>query len=276
MSFPSRPIAFVLTASNHGSMIVNRNDFHMINAENIYGVGFQILNDSCFDPEEVDFALVLLNCRRRHFGNGVVAIDGGANIGVHTVEWARHMHGWGRVIGFEAQEIVYYALAGNVALNNCLNARVRLAALGEFCGELDVPQPDYLKPASFGSLELRRKEYIEFIGQDVSYDVEACSKVPMVNLESLGLERLDLLKLDVEGMELDVLRGGKSVLDFYHPIIIIEIIKSDSDAIAAFLSDLDYRMFAMGINMLAIHSSDPTLEQIQQSSDQLSLTDEPV
>ena len=39
-----------------------------------------------------------------YFGDGVMAIDCGANVGVHTLEWSRLMYGWGEVIAFEAQE----------------------------------------------------------------------------------------------------------------------------------------------------------------------------
>jgi FkbM family methyltransferase len=262
MSFPNRPIAFVLAASNHGSMIVNRNDYHLVDGRNGYGVGFQILGNSCFDQSEIQFALVLLDCRRRYFGDGIVALDGGANIGVHSVEWARHMYGWGSVMSFEAQEIVYYALAGNIAVNNCLNARVRLAALGEFSGELVVPQPDYFTPASYGSLELRHREGNEFIGQRVSYETSSGSTVPMVNLDSLRLDRLDMVKLDVEGMELEVLRGGRDVLGRHRPVMLIEVIKSDRAAIDAFLIELGYRTFPAGLNILAVHATDPTLQQI--------------
>jgi FkbM family methyltransferase len=271
MSFPARPIAFVLTACDHGSMIVNRNDYHMVDADRGFGVGFQIFNNSSFDASEVELALALLNRRRQHFGDGVVAIDGGANIGVHTVEWARCMYRWGRVTAFEAQEIVFYALAGNVALNNCLNARVRLAALGESCGELAVPQPDYFMPASFGSLELRKRADTEFIGQQISYEAGASTMVPMVNLDSLGLGRLDLVKLDVEGMELEALRGGRNVLARHRPIVLVEVIKSDRTALEAFLAELGYRMFLIGINMLAVHAADPTLQQIELKDDRLFL-----
>ncbi len=251
-------------------MIVNRNDYQMADANQGYGVGFQILESSCFDAEEVGLVLTLLGRRRQHFGEGVVAIDGGANIGVHTVEWARYMHGWGQVLAFEAQEVVFYALAGNVALNNCLNARVRLAALGERRGEILVPQPDYFRPASFGSLELRRHRDNEFIGQPVDYENGVA--VPVVNLDSLDLPRLDLLKLDVEGMELEMLRGALGVLGRCRPILIIEVIKSDPAALEALVTGLGYRVFPIGINMLAVHSSDPTLLQIRQTDQQLHLT----
>jgi FkbM family methyltransferase len=202
-------------------MIVNRNDFAINPDGGMYGVGFQLLTASQFDLNEIKLALLILDLRRRHFGDGVIAIDGGANIGVHTIEWSRHMYGWGEVHSFEAQEAVYYALAGNIALNNCMNVRARLTALGESCGEMIVPRPDYTRPASFGSLELRQRENTEAIGQPISYDTQDGVKVPVIDLPSLSLNRLDFLKLDVEGMELDVLRGARAVLDQHRPVMLI-------------------------------------------------------
>ena len=122
MSSPTqRPIAFVLATTNHGSMLVNRHDYRIV-GQGGYGVGFQLLNTSSFDPDEVNIVLQLLQSRRKHYGEGVVALDCGANIGVHTIEWSKLMHGWGHVMAFEAQERVFYALAGNITLNNCFNA----------------------------------------------------------------------------------------------------------------------------------------------------------
>jgi FkbM family methyltransferase len=83
----------------------------------------------------VDFAAGLLTLRRQYYGDGVVAIDCGANIGVFTLEWARAMTGWGSVIAVEAQERIYYALAGNIAINNCFNARAVLAAVADKPGK---------------------------------------------------------------------------------------------------------------------------------------------
>src|SRR5689334_1513572 len=114
MSNPKRKIAFVLAASDHGTMIVNRLDYRMVKENAGFGVGFQILETSSFDASEVDTALGLLELRRKYFGDGVVALDCGANIGVHTVEWAKRMTGWGMVKAFEAQERIFYALAGNI------------------------------------------------------------------------------------------------------------------------------------------------------------------
>lgn len=266
MSLPKRPIAYVLAATNHGSMIVNRHDYAQPTPDTAFGVGAQLLGQSCFDPEEIELALGLLNARREFFGPGVVAVDGGANVGVHTLEWARHMHGWGRVLAFEAQEPVFYALAGNIALNNCWNATARWAALGEHEGFIDVPEPDYLRPGSFGSLELRQRARNEFIGQEVSYEVEDCVRTSMQTVDGLGLERLDFLKLDVEGMELEVLRGARATLERCKPVVMAEVIKSDRAALSALLEALGYGLIAegMGINILALHATDRTRERLHR------------
>src|SRR5258708_34862727 len=94
----------------------------MIDSQRGYGVGFQILETAAFDPMEVKLAVELLSFRRRHYGDGVVAIDCGANIGVHTIERASAMTGWGSVLPIEAQERVNYALAGTTAINHAFNA----------------------------------------------------------------------------------------------------------------------------------------------------------
>ena len=165
-----------------------------------FGVGFQILERAAFDPQEVEMAVRLLEFRRKNYGDGVLGIDCGANIGVHTVEWAIAMTGWGSVIAIEAQERLYYALAGNIAINNCFNAIAMNAAVSSEPGIMNIPVPDYFKPSSFGSLELKPRADTEFIGQPIDYG----NTVPVqkISIDALGLPRVDFIKLDVEGMEL--------------------------------------------------------------------------
>ncbi len=267
-----RPLPFVLAATNHGSMILNRNDYRMVDANSGYGVGFQLLNTSCFDPEEIGFAVALLNLRQKYFGKGVVAIDGGANIGVHTIEWAKHMHGWGTVHAFEAQEKIYYALAGNIAINNCLNASAHFAALGAQSGELKIPVPNYLVPASFGSLELKQNKTNEFIGQSIDYSEAAMQTVALKTIDAFNWPRVDLIKIDVEGMEVDVLLGAEKTIQHTKPIMMIEIIKTDKILVETFLTQHGYRMYPMGINLLAVHETDPANQNLKLSDTGLNLT----
>lgn len=262
----------MLASTNHGSLIVNRNDYHMVDDTQGYGVGWHILCSSSYEAEELSLLLALLDRRHRHFGDEVVAVDGGANIGVHTVEFAKHMYGWGRVLAFEAQELVFYALAGNVALNNCANARARLAALGEKSGEIRVPELDPFLPASFGSLALRDHADNPFIGQEILYDREAGNAVPVITLDSLELERVDLVKLDIEGMESEALRGGRATLERHRPILHVEANRPGARAeLEKFVATLGYRAWPMGLNLLAVHENDPTLGQISVTDGRMSL-----
>lgn len=259
--FTPHPIAYVLASADHGTMIVNRNDFST-NGQRGYGVGFEIFQTSAFSLGLLDLTFNLLQMRRQCYGDGVIAIDCGANIGVFTIEWARLMRGWGEIIAFEAQERVYYALAGNVAINNCFNARVVWAAVGAQSGSIGVPIPNYLKPSSFGSLEIRKTENTEFIGQAIDYSPEKLQQTRMTTLDELNLQRLDFIKIDIEGMEMDALTGARETLKRTRPQLIIEKIKSDEAALKHFLSALDYRIFVLGSELLAVHQDDPALTNL--------------
>jgi FkbM family methyltransferase len=267
MRNPPRKVTFVLTSTEHGTMIVNRFDYHMRDASDGFGVGFQLLRDGSYDVAEVETALWLLALRRQHFGDGVVALDCGANIGVHTVEWAKRANGWGEVIAIEAQERVYYALAGNIAINNCLNARAIHAAVGAHSGTMRIPTPDYLSPGSFGSLELRHGEGNEFIGQPIDYSDAAAVEIKTITIDSLNLARLDLLKIDIEGMELEALAGAADCLARCRPVLIVEATKSDRGRLRETLQQHGYRLFEAGINLLAIHGEDKTLDDFQSGNE---------
>jgi FkbM family methyltransferase len=258
----SRKIAFVLASSDHGTMIVNRFDYHMVEADRGFGVGFDLLNTSSFDPVSVEMTTSLLKLRRHHFGDGVTAIDCGANIGVFTVEWARAMTGWGNAIAIEAQERVFYALAGNIAINNCFNARAIFAAASDQAGVMKAPQLDHTRPASFGSVEIKRREHTEFAGQAIDYDAPG-GEIPCITLDSLNLPRVDFIKIDVEGMEMNVLAGAAALIAKHRPAMVVEYIKTDAEKLRQWLAALDYRVFTSGINFVAIHNGDPGLASIQ-------------
>lgn len=258
-----KPAPFVILSTGHGTMIVNRNDAHMTGPKEGFGVGMQLFQAELFDAAEVDMALELLKLRRAYHGDGVVAIDCGANLGVHTIEWARTMTGWGKVIAFEPQEWIYYALAGNLAINNCFNARALHAAVGAESGAMEIPVLDYTQPGSYGSLELRPGEGPpEFMGQTVDYEAGPKSVVSLMALDDLGCERVDFVKLDVEGMELDALRGARRILETLKPILLVEHIKAPPGALQAYLQGLGYHCIMTPMNILAVHKSDPGLEAV--------------
>jgi FkbM family methyltransferase len=256
-----RKLAFVLASTNQGTMLVNRFDYRMVDQHRGFGVGFQLLETASFDPLEVKLATQLLTLRRKYFGDGVVAIDCGANIGVHTVEWANLMVGWGSVLAIEAQERIFYALAGNVTINNCFNAAVINAAVSSEGGTLSIPRPNYMVPSSFGSLELRQRPTNEFIGQQIDY-VGNTVEVRKLPLDEFQLARCDLIKIDIEGMELEALEGAKATIERCRPAMLIEKIKADAGLLRQWLETRGYKVMEAGINILAVHATDRTLNEI--------------
>ena len=262
MPNPPRKLAFIVAATDHGTMIVNQFDRHQTQSNQAYGVGFQLLENASYDRDQVNVLLRLLDLRRQHYGDGVVMADCGANVGVQTIECAKHANGWGEVLAFEAQERIYYALAGNIAINNCFNARAIHAAIASESGAMKIPSPNYLVPASFGSLELRKRDNTEFIGQRIDYSESKLIEVRAITLDSLNFARLDLIKIDVEGMELDVLAGGAKCIGTLHPILVVEAIKTDRAELRTWLEALGYAVLVGPMNFLAIHKDDKTRTQV--------------
>lgn len=258
MSVLERPrVAFVLAGTDHGTMIVNRLDWYEKEDGGAIGVGLALLNNGSYAATETRFLAELLTGLRETRGDGVVALDVGANIGTFTIAWAQHMEGWGRVLAFEAQERVYYALAGNVALNNCFNAQAIAAAVGAKGGTIEVPILDYQLPANSGGLSLRPGPHNK-PGQPI--DLDNSQTTIMLTLDDLE-GRVDLIKIDVEGMEPEVLTGARRTIAAHHPVIFAEHTICGVDAIKAHLPG--YRFVEAGMDTLAMPEGDPLWDRIR-------------
>jgi FkbM family methyltransferase len=260
-----RPQAYTVVSTDHGSMIVNRFDYKMIDDQHGYGVGFQLLNTGQYDMTEVGLCKFLLNKCLEENGPGVVAIDCGANIGVHTIEWAKMLFNKGSVIAFEPQEQVYYALCGNIAINNCFNVTAYNSAVGDVDEVISIPKPNYFQPGTFGSMELKQHDKSEDIGQSL----QATTKVEQICLDSLPVGRVDFLKIDVEGMEFEALAGAERIIKTYKPIMLIEVIKIDQDKMKAYLDGIGYEYHVFGGNFLAVHKSAKIASSITSENGQL-------
>jgi FkbM family methyltransferase len=237
-----RKLAFVLASSNHGTMIVNRLD-HSATDGNA-GVGNHLLEKAGVDSLAVELGEHLLAQRRRIHGDGAVAIDCGANIGAHTIEWAVAMTGWGSVIAVEAQERIYYALAGNIAINNCFNAIAMHGAVSAEAGITEIRIPD------------------EFVGQAIDPADDKLVPIQKVTLDSLELPRVDLIKIDAESIERQALEGARQTLERCRPILLIEPIKAGRELVRAWLKERGYQVIDAGMHVLALHKTDAILTQL--------------
>ena len=82
----------------------------------------------------------------------------------------------------------------------------------------------------------------------------------MLSIDSLALARLDLMKIDVEGMEIEVLQGAARIIERCLPIILVEHLKVGREALVTALKPYGYLLYYRGLNALAIHPTDPSLE----------------
>jgi FkbM family methyltransferase len=195
----------------------------------------------------------------------MIALDCGANVGVHAIEWARFMTDWGKVVAFEAQERVYYALAGNLALNNIFNASAVHAAIGAEVGVMEIPLLDPTRPASFGSFELKPSALPQAIGQAVDHARGPKVPVNLITIDHLECERVDFIKLDIEGMEMEALQGAVRTLTLCKPILLVEHVKAAPHTLQPFLEGLGYVCINTNVSIVAVHADDPTLASIERT-----------
>lgn len=139
---------------------------------------------------------------------GATVVEVGANIGAHTVCLAKAVGPLGKVLAFEPQRLVYQMLCGNVALNVLTNVHTHHAAVGRAPGTITVPTLDPNASQNFGSVSLGAWSEGE--------------QVPVVTLDSLNLAACDLIKIDVERMELEVLLGAEQTIRRLQPVLYME------------------------------------------------------
>jgi FkbM family methyltransferase len=184
--------------------------------------------------EEIDFVTNIVD----KLPEDSVFVDVGGNIGLFSIPVAKKLSEKnGKVYTFEAQRIFYYMLAGNVALNNLTNMYAYNLAVSDKEEWLQIPLVDYFSKNDFGTVTFKDTPSVDgtFIGQD---------KVKTVVLDNLGLNRLDMMKIDVEGMEMNVLQGAKQSILKFKPLIFIEyFLAKPEDGLQEFFVDLGYNIF---------------------------------
>lgn len=135
---------------------------------------------------------------------GDTVIDAGANVGCHALALARFVGNAGRVIAIEAQPAMFDLLATNVTLNSagCVRCVFALAdrASGATSFALDLAAP----AGNYGAVSFADGQRRQAVG--------ARLPVAVLALDDLGLDRCALVKIDVEGMELEVLQGAQRLL----------------------------------------------------------------
>ncbi len=183
----------------------------------------------CWEPQTTRLAMAIAR-------EGGAVIVGGAHVGALAIRLARAARAAsGLVLAFEPEPTVYRELAANVALNDVPNLAIRQAALGGAAGTL----PFYVQgirsslvPPTKGAIVERRDVAVVTIDEA---------------LAGSAIDRVGLVLLDIEGGELDALRGaGRLLARPDAPDVLFEIIRGRAPDISSpegYLASLGYSLF---------------------------------
>ncbi len=236
-----------ITLTKQGLMLFNRHDKYVGRSFDLYG-GYSSSEQDLF---------------KQAVRPGWTVVEAGAGFGANTLVFSERVGPKGAVIAFEPQRIFFQALCGNLALNSITNVRCRNEALGEEAGTINVRPVDYNLENNISGLAL---------GGDKGEPVN------VVTIDSLNLPRCGFIKIDVEGMELGVLKGARRTIEKMRPLLYVDGHRHETNPVVIeFLQSLDYVLYwhvspmfdpnnfyqnttnemagAVSANMLGIHKS---------------------
>jgi FkbM family methyltransferase len=177
-----------------------------------------------------------------------VMLDIGANVGLITIPLGRYLLPGGRLIAFEPVGANACALRENVTLNDLAGVvEVREHALGQSDGTLRMGRE---VGTGAGTGNAFAEASASGLAQPLDWTIVPLHRLDDV-LPSGAVDRLDFIKMDVEGAELDVLRGARQTIERFRPIVYGEFQLTLRDAsagtfadVADILEGLDYQPLA--------------------------------
>ncbi|HJM69702.1 MAG TPA: FkbM family methyltransferase [Candidatus Marinimicrobia bacterium] len=168
-------------------------------------------------------------------------VDVGANLGWYTCVAAKHLD-QGVVYSFEMDNLNFEILKKNISLNQCSNVNAFHRAVSQKNGEMKYVR-EFERPSP--NFKLNQK-LTDSHSQEVT--------VKSISLDSFFEEEgipPEIIKIDVEGAEMDVLKGMKTILKnqrpkLYlevHPSNLVEHFNSSALEVLNYLKEIDYTLY---------------------------------
>ena len=204
-----------LIEGKHGFFVYNLHDHYVGRALELYGE---------YSEDEMALFSALVSV-----GGDVIEV--GANIGAHTVPLAKVVQD-AMLHAFEPQPVVFQNLCANLSINCCENVLAWPFAVGGAPGRLSVPNVNYADHGNFGAVSLMQ----EGDGFEVS--------VITLDDYARNLESVCLLKVDVEGMEREVILGARETIKRLRPVLYVENDRvGKSKALIEVCWEMGYRLY---------------------------------
>jgi len=189
-------------------------------------------------------------------------LDIGANLGSYVVPIAKQFPNL-RFFSFEPQRIIYYQLCSNIILNSLDNITAIQLGLSDKQDIVQTTVPDYAAETNIGAFSLDDEV------RENQYECATVGETELMNivtLDMMGIENIKLIKIDVEGLELNVIKGGLKTLEANnYPPIIFEAwtfkpwYQERRKELCNFIESLGYQITVVGENNIAQHTSNPMI-----------------
>lgn len=177
-----------------------------------------------------------------------VAIDVGANVGWHTLLMSHLVGSRGRVLAIEPNVSVCTELRRNLAINRIANVEVSACAAADMETTLTFLAPAASQPGAASGHVLAATERSPGTVSVAARTLDAI-------VADAKLDRLDFIKLDIEGYEWPALRGGEQAIARFRPPIVFEYDAAyvsrggaSSEILSDFFSRMGYRLYSIGRN----------------------------
>jgi FkbM family methyltransferase len=205
-------------------------------------------NLNLFFQKEIIIEPVITNNLRKLIQNDFIIYDIGANIGYYTVLFSQ-LSIKGKIIAFEPDSFNYEYLKKNKKLNDLSNVSLIFNGISSTISEL----------LFYKDINTGRTSSVE---QDAWHP--NATKIQKVIISTTTLDKVcetygkpNLIKCDVEGHEVEVLKGAEKVLS-YNPILMIEVKDSNRKEVTQILSYYHYDFFNAEIPL--VHSTIPSIK----------------
>lgn len=180
--------------------------------------GMRLKGGFLFLPKPTPKEAPLLEAIAPHL-RGKVVYDIGANIGITTLFFAKHVGEEGLVVAFEPVPPTAQRLQENVRINRLQNVRIYAVALGNVAGQAEIC---YAEDAS--GIATLRKDMAQGYQREYQMQTFTVEVVPLDALvEREHLPAPDFIKIDVEGFEYQVLQGARALIERARPSLFMEL-----------------------------------------------------
>lgn len=165
--------------------------------------------------------------------NNGVFVDIGANIGIYSCIMAHHVGVKGSVIAFEPMPENLEALYSNIALNQLKNIEVNELALSNSEKSFNLYVPLAHSQGATGCTQVWNPGNWVSVGTTDATTLDT----------TLKKQRLDFIKIDTQGHELEILQGAKSTIERFQPFILCEVFEENRTKVFDLVKSWNYAIF---------------------------------